>query len=323
VAASIGGPSTIGFDLSVPALAGTRYICVFAIHSPATTAESNQSIGCQNVTVTSDAPADPLPASAPWLDTVNYYRAGSGLSPVTDQPAWSAGIVAHLTYLANTPASYETGAYASAHTENPASPYYTAAGATEGGSSNLGGGATPRAAIDGWMGAPFHAIGILRPGLTQVAFGQLGGTAGLDVLSGLTSSGPPSQPEFFPGNGEVLSLRAPSGGEYPNPLESCPGYTSPGLPIIAMLPASVHGENVTAQLTLPDGQVVAPADLCVVDQDTYQTSDPVYGPTGEAILTQSNAVLIIPRHPLTPGTHQVALAAAGQGSWSWSFTESQ
>ena len=37
-----------GFDLTVPALAGSRYICVFAIHSPAATAESNQS----NVRVT-------------------------------------------------------------------------------------------------------------------------------------------------------------------------------------------------------------------------------------------------------------------------------
>ena len=106
-----------------------------------------------------------------WLSEVNKYRTAAGLAPVTDNPTWDAGLLAHFRYLAKTPASYFTGQYQSFHTENPASPYYTAAGALEGSRSNLeGGGGPPSVAqIQGWLAAPFHAIGMLRPGLTQVA----------------------------------------------------------------------------------------------------------------------------------------------------------
>lgn len=122
---------------------------------------------------------------AGWLDVVNYYRTGSGVAPVTNNEAWSAGIRAHLDYLARTPQEFRTGQYANAHIENPASPYYTPEGAAAGASSNLGGGGSERGAIEGWMQAPFHAIGILRPGLRQSAFGTLNGAAGLDVIRGL------------------------------------------------------------------------------------------------------------------------------------------
>lgn len=66
-----------------------------------------------------------------WLAAVNAWWTASGRAPVTENAVWSSGIGVHLTYLARTPASDFTGAYASLHTENPASPYYTAAGAVE------------------------------------------------------------------------------------------------------------------------------------------------------------------------------------------------
>ena len=72
-----------------------------------------------------------------WLSAINYWRQAAGLAPVTDQPAWDLGIQNHLTYLEHTPASYMVGQYASAHTENPSSPYYTPSGATEAGDSDL------------------------------------------------------------------------------------------------------------------------------------------------------------------------------------------
>lgn len=110
-----------------------------------------------------------------WLGEVNLYRAAAGLSPVTENKTWDAGLQDHFTYLAKTDPSLMTGQYASAHTENPKSPYYTSAGAKEAGSSNLlfgGIGNSPVKDIDGWWTAPFHAIGMLRPNLTQVAFAQ-------------------------------------------------------------------------------------------------------------------------------------------------------
>jgi len=73
--------------------------------------------------------ADPLQSTTldpggTWLDLVNDYRAMAGLAPVVEEPSWSDGLAKHLTYLQQTPASFKTGAYASAHTENPASPWY-------------------------------------------------------------------------------------------------------------------------------------------------------------------------------------------------------
>ncbi len=71
--------------------------------------------------------------SRDWLGEVNYYRVAAGLAPVREEKAWDRGIRDHLVYLAKTPARDLTGTYASLHSENPDSPYFTAAGATGGG----------------------------------------------------------------------------------------------------------------------------------------------------------------------------------------------
>src|SRR5690349_19740969 len=88
------------------------------------------------------AGADPLqPATldpgGSWLDLVDDYRAMAGLPPVVEEPSWSDGLAKHLTYLQQTPASLKTCAYARAHTENPASPWYTPEGADAGRSADL------------------------------------------------------------------------------------------------------------------------------------------------------------------------------------------
>jgi hypothetical protein len=292
---------------------------VYAINA-AGTLGSNQTLGCRQITVRSVPSIDPLASNASWLQTVNYYRTSSGLAPVTEEASWSDGILKHLRYLANTPSALMTGAYASAHTENPASPWYTAEGDTAGRSSNIGGGATERDAIEGWMAAPFHAIGILRPQLERSAFGSLNGAAGLDVVRGFNSASTASvtSPVVFPGPNTVVRTRIAT-NEFPNPLESCAGYQSPaGLPIVALLPRGWSTAGLSAELTVPSGATLGPADLCVVTAQTYRTTDAVYGPTGAAILTGDNAAVLIPRAPLTPGTHHVRISTADK-TYAWSF----
>ena len=259
-----------------------------------------------------------LELSSSWLETMNFYRTSSGLPPVVEEPAWSAGIANHLTYLANTPPEYRTGTYANAHYENPASPWYTPDGDAAGRSSNLGGGATDRQAIEGWMQAPFHAIGILRPDLVRSAYASRSGSAGLDVIRGLSSAEP--RQVLFPGDGATVPMSAFT-GELPNPLESCPGFTSPsGLPLIAMLTAEPP-MGTTATMTVPDGSTLHHGgDLCVVTPSTYSSSDPVYGPTGQSILRGENAVLVIARRPLEVGAHHVRLTAGSAVLADWSFT---
>lgn len=261
-----------------------------------------------------------------WLGGVNLYREGSGLPPVSDQPAWDAGIQHHLTYLADTPSDYQTGAYASAHTENPQSPYYTSDGAHEAASSNLITGATGESdveLIDGWLDSPFHAVGILRPSLTQVAFvsDPSSGDAGLDVISGLDQSqGSPSAPILFPGPGMTTNLSR-FAGEYPDPRETC-GWSgdSVGLPLIALLTQDPD-PSLTAQLRSPGGSTESTAngELCLVDDHTYRSSDPVYGSNGASILQTDHAVFLIPRAPLAAGAYVATISQAGQPDITWSF----
>jgi hypothetical protein len=265
--------------------------------------------------------------SAPgdWLGEVNRYRVATGLDPVSEEPAWGAGIAAHLTYLARTPTSLMSGQYASAHAENPQSPYATAAGARAGSASDLalGGATTPVGAIDAWLRGPFHAIGMLRAQLSQVAFALDPTThsAGLDILSGLDERGlGAGSPILFPGPGVVTDLRTASTGELPSALETCgwQGRTV-GLPLIALLPEAPD-PAASATLATPTGTLsTRTGDLCLVDENSYRSSDGVYGATGLQLLQQDRALVLIPRTPLGVGNHTATLQRPGRADVTWSF----
>jgi hypothetical protein len=269
------------------------------------------------------------PPSPDWLTEINRYRAAAGLAPVSDQPDWDAGILDHLTYVAKTPKPQVDGAYASLHTENPASAYYTAAGARAGSRSDLYFGAddlSPVAFVDGWLSAPFHAIGLLRARLTTVAFASAGngGSAGLDVISGLSSAGPATtRPILFPGDGMSTNLTRYTGSESPDPLETC-GWGGPGtdygVPLIALLPKA-PAAGLSAQVLGADGSVLSTANgsLCVVDELTYRSSDSVYGPTGQQILHDDHAVLLIARTSYAAGRYTATITQTGRSAIAWSF----
>jgi hypothetical protein len=267
-----------------------------------------------------------VPVGQDWLGEINRYRVAAGLAPVTDNPAWSQGLQNHLTYLRFTPAGYFTGEYQNRHTENPASPYYTPEGDAEGRRSNLAfGGSTPVGYIDQWLAAPFHAIGMLRPGLRQVAFASAPGHAGLDVLGGYSYQAR-TEPVLFPGPGMTTNLRT-YGGENPSPLETC-GWQetmagSYGLPLIAMLP-STPAPGITASVRNASGATRSTGDgsLCVVNEHTYRSSDPVYGPTGASILRGDRAVLLISRSAYEPGTYTATIQQPGAAPIQWTFSVS-
>jgi hypothetical protein len=261
-----------------------------------------------------------------WLATINRYRVAAGLATVRDRPAWDVGLEHHLTYLQRTPAAYFSGRYQSLHTENPSSPYRTADGAAEARYSDLvpGGAFTPVQAVDEWLTAPFHAIGMLRAQLRRVALADapVSGFAGLDVIRGLDYSLPAATaPILFPGRGVATDLLT-FGGESPNPLETCGWQNGPpvGLPLIIMLrraPVQALGATVTG----PTGtESTANGTLCVVDEHTYRSSDPVYGPIGRFILRADHAVILIPRDPLTRGSYSVGFHQPGCPDIDWTFS---
>jgi hypothetical protein len=265
-------------------------------------------------------------SSPAWLALINRYRSAAGLSAVSDEPAWDLGIMHHLTYLVKTPPRYFTGRYASAHTENPASPYYTPDGAREAGYSDLalGGAESPVEAIDGWLRSPFHAVGMLRAQLTKVALADdpATGFAGLDVIQGLDYSLPADpQPILFPGPGITTDLLTYGGGELPDPLQTCRWSDASiyGLPLIALLPQPPRAP-LSATVTGPHGvESTANRQLCVVDENTYYTTDSVYGPTGREILQDDHAVFLIPRHALLNGRYSVTIIQPGEANIAWSF----
>jgi len=253
------------------------------------------------------------PADDDWLGIVNVYRSQSGLAPVVDNPAWSNGATNHSCWMLLNNI---------AHDETPGSPGYTADGDLAGNSGNVAvsssSSATTRSHIDLWMTGPFHAIGLLRPSLSQAAYGscasppnptrtQWKSAATLDVVRGNNwGAAKLVAPVVFPGNGATTSLTRFI-AETPDPRTFCGwGSQTVGLPLIAMMPANVT--TASATLVGPSG----PIPTCVLHKSN--TSG-----TASSILGGDNAVVVVPAAPLTTGTYTVSVGSNG-GNANWTFT---
>ncbi|MCU1504464.1 MAG: hypothetical protein JWM12_3818 [Ilumatobacteraceae bacterium] len=288
---------------------------ITAAHADAARAATIEAATIQTASVHTEAAAGPtpefIPASADWLTSVNYYRSMSGLGPVTEDPALATGATNHSCYMLTNGIS---------HDETPGSPGYTAAGDESGNNSNVAVSsainATPRSFVELWMTGPYHAIGILRPGLTTTAFGRCDqsttptwhAAATLDVLHGLTNQAAPAQPILFPGAGSTTNLNR-FVVESPNPLDACGWTGSAGLPVLAMLPEAATGANAT--ITGPNG----PIETCTVSGANTTG-------TAQQLLTGANAVVAIPRNTLADGTYHVTVHTNGRNV-AWDFTVDQ
>lgn len=267
-----------------------------------------------------------LPSSdATWIDTFNYYRLSSGLSPIAEDKRLSAAVKAHVTYLTMSDPKYLTGRYVSRHLENPASPYYTVRGSSAGQEMTSTLTDNQYLSIDQWMAAPFHAIGLMREGLSAAGWATAYNTrtgfydTGADVLDRLNPTR--TKVIMFPGNGSQSRMDS-FVGESPDPRESCgPHWRSySGLPIWVTL-LSKPPRQMSAQLVTPSGEVLSSRDqLCIVNEFTMKSSDPVYGAAGMAIIKADHMVLILPKKRLAPGLQQVSLKLDRKPRISWAFT---
>ena len=259
---------------------------------------------------------------AGWLETLNYYRVSSGVEPVIENPVLSANAMRHSIYLAKSDPKYLTGIYENPHSENPESPYYTKEGADSG--TNLTYTARESDAIDSWMQAPLHAIGLLRDNLKTTgyatAINDRTGQAhtGLDVINGLVGSR--RKIITFPGNGAVVRLNK-FYGESPDPRESCGKDWEKfrGLPIFASF-ASTPPRDITGKIETPLGKTLLPGDdLCVVTQYSWVSTDRVIS-YGNQIMAGEKLVLLIAKSPLSPGEHSVSVSGTGISPLNWKFT---
>jgi hypothetical protein len=269
-------------------------------------------------------PPPPPPPSSTWLSYVNSFRALVNLPEVTENATWSDGDWKHSRYMVKN--NYV------GHSEDLANLWYTPEGLLAAQKGNVfvssSTATTDTDAIDWWMSAPFHAVAVLDPALQQVGYGsyreadggwQMGAT--MDVARGQgTVPATITFPIAYPGDGKIINLRSFDGGEWPDPLTSCAGYAAPaGLPIILQVGPGNVTPNVTAHSFM---QSATSLDHCLFDETSYTNPDGSTQTTGRNILNGRDAIVLIPKQPLTPGaTYAVAITANGQ-TYSWSFTVS-
>ena len=264
------------------------------------------------------------PSLPSWLIYTNDYRAMANLPPVTENASWSHGNILHGRYGVKNDLLV--------HDEDPGNPYYTPEGRAAARSSNLTASSDINAtyvyAIDSWMQAPFHALGVLDPSLHQVGYGDyqeadgvdIQMAAGLDVLRGLSSI--PDTVKFpiaWPAAGKTVSLTS-HWGEFPRPLSSCPGYSTPsGLPVLLQAGPGNITPNVTAHSLTKNGKII---EHCLFDETNYANPDLAQQDLGRAILDSRDAIVMIPRDPLLPGaTYHVSVTVNGE-SHAWFFSVS-
>ena len=263
-------------------------------------------------------------AGTSWLDRVNFYRAAAALPPVAESPALSHAVLQHARYMVR----HDAVEHAQRSRRGA-----TREGAAAAAVSNLAGSTSasePDAwAVDTWMQAPFHALGILDPALRQVGFGihrardgRIQTAAGLDVIRGRGTAPAPliRYPVLWPADGTSIPLTAHT-DEYPSPLTSCAGYTAPtGLPVIVQLGTGARQPRVVGSYV---GDGVQALEHCVFDEGTYRNGNVAEQRLGRAVLASRDAVVIIPRAPLRPGgNYRVILEVAGQPRIDWRFSVS-
>jgi uncharacterized protein YkwD len=250
-------------------------------------------------------------ASASWLERLNSWRASSGLSTLTENPTWSAGDYNHAVYMVknNLVTHYET----------PGTAYYTTAGDVAAQNSNIevsgSTSTTDEQAIDWWMGAPFHAMGMMDPRLATTGYGAYRNAAStpwqagfaVDTIRGNTFTGG-KYPVYWPGNGATEPLVTYSGYEWPDPLQACPGYSMPtGLPVFVEIGGNVQ-TTAGAHSFTTNGVAL---DHCIIDANNTAVG---------SYLKERGGVIVIPRNPLKNGSKYTVALTVNAVPYTWSFT---
>jgi uncharacterized protein YkwD len=282
-----------------------------------------------NTPIPSPTPtATPLPVTPPladdWQSVLGYYRASARLPGLAEDTSWSAGAFDHARYMVKNDVLSPS--------EETATPWYTGEGAAAGPNGNLmisdNVNLSDQKALDFWMAKPFHALGLLDPALLVTGFGSFREDAGafdpykmgavVDVRRGL--GGIPGSVQFpikWPEHNATVYLTSYDGAEQPDPLSSCSGYSPPsGLPIILQLGPGSFTPVVTAHSFRRGATSLA---HCIFSETDYANSISSLQSLGRALLNASDAIVLIPKLPLTPGAYTVSITASGQTA-TWTFT---
>jgi len=279
-------------------------------------------------------PSAPSGDETEWLTILNNYRAMAGLPAEREDPALSNGAFAHARYLVKNGGTLRTAMAKGVeiHNEESGNPYFRPEGqrAARAGDIEQWWGPLPTSrpppgwAVDQWVASTWHRLEILNPRLHGVGYGEFcerGQCAAvLDVLSGLgkgalTPASAPA-PIQFPPQGAVVHINA-LGGEWPNPLSSCYGYTFPaGLPITMQLGTMVPARLSAYSLRRESASQILEA--CGFDAQSYSNPNAAEQDRGREALTDLGAVVAVPRTPLAAGNYTVEMTVNGR-SYTWRF----
>jgi hypothetical protein len=120
-----------------------------------------------------------------------------------------------------------------------------------------------------------------------------------------------TQPVMFPPDNSTVNGKM-VGGEWPNPLDACFGYSYPvGIPITMQLGPFVKVS--LASYALEDETTGRAVEACGFDALTYP------GEHGRQMLTSFGTVVVIPRHPLMPGHIYQVTIRTHRHTHTWNF----
>lgn len=258
----------------------------------------------------------------PWLIHLNTFRRSSDLPLLKEDTRWSNSDWLHSRYMVKN--DYV------GHNETTGNEWYTSEGDIAARNGNVfvssWSGSSDNTAIDFWMTAPFHAISILDPQLQKTGFGTYREEMGLwkmaatlDVLRGRGALPPIFEfPVLFPGADSQIDLLKYNGGEFPDPLASCPGYVAPtGAPILIQIgPGNVTPVVTTHELRISGGGLL---ENCQYDETNYTNPNGQNQITGRLVLGNRDAIVLMPRQPLQAGKNYQVMLVINGVTYEWDF----
>lgn len=265
-------------------------LCLAAIGSPLNTSSGR-------------AAANSDLSSTEIIARFNSERIAAGLSPVTENPEWSASCRLHDAWMSRNRKLQ--------HAEDPGSPGYTEDGNWAGTSSVLALGASWRVG-DPWATAPIHLSQMMNPLLATVGAAELDGYSCLTTWPGVRpATEPAGSLAWFPGQGATLpsSEVASESPTVPGVWVGLPEGTETGPYLYLYAPGTsgnANGFNYCywgdpTPFVLPLRRVVStsligprgPEEVRVVDADVAASA----GYAGYL----GTMALFIPSRPLVPG----------------------
>ncbi|HEY6420931.1 MAG TPA: protein kinase [Candidatus Binataceae bacterium] len=127
-------------------------------------------------------------------------------------------------------------------------------------------------------------------------------------------------PIEYPAPGAPTATLAYRGGDWPNPLAVCPGYTAPtGPAMILELGAGLGGADdpvISGHSITRAGVEVA---HCLLRPAAFRNAELPWGIAARGFLTGAGAVMLIPREPLKPASSYTVSIVADSTPYTWSF----